>query len=174
MTKEEFYILNNLYEASVGRAQNQSELFLSHALRSRETYSCLVEAGLIDAKSATITQTGMESLERFRVNSAVILAAGSATRFIPLSLEQPKGLYEVRGERLIERQIQQLQEAGIRDITVVLGYKKDMFAYLEDKFNVRLIFNPAYNVKNNIESLLVAKEYLLLESFITKSNPNNS
>ena len=160
MTKEEFYILNNLYEASVGRAQNQSELFLSHALRSRETYSCLVEAGLIDAKSATITQKGMESLEAFRVNSAVILAAGSATRFIPLSLEQPKGLYEVRGERLIERQIQQLQEAGIRDITVVLGYKKDMFAYLEDKFNVRLIFNPAYNVKNNIESLLVAKEYL--------------
>ena len=46
-----------------------------------------------------------------------------ATRFIPLSLEQPKALYEVRGERLIERQIQQLQEAGIKDITIVITFK---------------------------------------------------
>ena len=43
---------------------------------------------------------------------------------------------------------------------MVLGYKKDMFAYLEEKYGVRLLFNPAYNVKNNIESLLTAKDAL--------------
>ncbi len=94
------------------------------------------------------------------VKHAVILAAGAATRFIPLSLEQPKGLFEVNGEKLIERQIRQLREAGIGDITLVLGYKREMFTYLEELFGVRLIYNPAYNTKNNIESLLCARDYL--------------
>ena len=160
MTKEEFYILNNLFEASQGRAQNTKDVFLSHALKSRKAYAELSEQNLIDSKNGMITAKGLSALEPYRVNSAVILAAGSATRFIPLSLEQPKGLYEVYGEKLIERQIQQLQEAGIRDITVVVGYKKEMFAYLERKFDVSLVFNPLYNVKNNIESLLTVKDRL--------------
>ena len=160
MKKEEFYILNNLYDASIGRAQNRTDLFLSHALRSGESIAELTEKELIDKSAGTLTPKGLEALEPYRVDNAVILAAGSATRFVPLSLELPKGLYEVRGERLIERQIQQLQEAGITDITVVTGYKKDLFEYLADKYGVRLIFNPAYNVKNNIESILAAKEYL--------------
>lgn len=91
------------------------------------------------------------------VRNAVILAAGAATRFIPLSLEQPKGLYEVNGERLIDRQIEQLLEAGITDITLVLGYKKEKFYYLKEKYGVRFIVNPSFNVKNNIESLRLAK-----------------
>jgi len=160
MTKNEFYVLNNLYDASIGRAQSTTDVFLNRAILSRDTVAQLITKGCIDKSSGELTSEGRKMLEPYRVESAVILAAGSATRFIPLSLEQPKGLYEVRGERLIERQIQQLQEAGIRDITIVLGYKKDMFVYLKEKYSVRLLFNPAYNVKNNIESLLVAKKYI--------------
>lgn len=95
-----------------------------------------------------------------KVRHAVILAAGAATRFVPLSLEQPKGLFEVGGQRLVDRQIEQLLQAGITDITVVLGYKKEMFAYLSEKYGVRLIDNPAYNTENNIRSLLCARDYL--------------
>ena len=160
MTRDEFNVLNNLFEASLGRARCSMDVGLTYSLRSRDAHQRLVELGFIDPECGTISRAGLEALEPYRVDSAVILAAGSATRFIPLSLEQPKGLYEVHGEKLIERQIQQLQEAGVEDITIVLGYKKDMFAYLKDKFGVRLLFNPAYNVKNNIESLLVAHEHL--------------
>ena len=92
-----------------------------------------------------------------KVCNAVILAAGAATRFVPLSLEQPKGLYEVNGERLIDRQIEQLLEAGITDISLVLGYKKERFDYLRGKYGVKFIVNPSFNTKNNIESLRVAK-----------------
>ena len=95
-----------------------------------------------------------------KVRNAVILAAGAATRFVPLSLEQPKGLYEVKGERLIERQIKQLHEAGITDITVVLGYKKEMFFYLEAKYGVKFIINPSFHIRNNIESLRLAKDVI--------------
>ena len=92
-----------------------------------------------------------------KVRNAVILAAGAATRFVPLSLEQPKGLYEVNGQRLIDRQIEQLWEAGITDITLVLGYKKEMFYYLKEKYGVKFVYNPSFNVKNNIESLRLAR-----------------
>ena len=67
------------------------------------------------------------------MKNAIILAAGTASRFVPLSAEFPKGLLEVKGEILIERQIRQLREAGVRDITLVLGYKAEMFSYLEGK-----------------------------------------
>ena len=160
MTREEFAVLNNLYDASKGMAQCSMDLTLLRALQSKTVLEHLIDQELVDRNTKVLSEKGMRALDAFRVDSAIILAAGSATRFIPLSLEQPKGLYEVRGERLIERQIQQLQEAGINDITVVLGYKKDMFTYLAEKYSVRLLFNAEYNTKNNIASLLVAKKYL--------------
>ena len=86
--------------------------------------------------------------------NAIIMAAGTASRFVPLSEETPKGLLEVRGEILIERQIKQLQEAGVSDITIVLGYKAEMFQYLSSKFGVRLVFNEDYNTYNNTSSMI--------------------
>ena len=78
------------------------------------------------------TEAGHVALEPYRVENAVILAAGLSSRFAPISYEKPKGLLVVRGEVLIERQIEQLISAGITDITVVVGYKKEYFFYLED------------------------------------------
>lgn len=86
--------------------------------------------------------------------NAVIMAAGMSSRFVPLSSEKPKGLLKVKGEILIERQIRQLLEAGIRDITVVTGYMADKFAYLADKFGVSLVHNPDYERYNNTSSVI--------------------
>ena len=44
----------------------------------------------------------------YRVDNAVIMAAGTSSRFAPLSYERPKALTEVKGEVLIERQIRQI------------------------------------------------------------------
>ncbi|MBQ1982979.1 MAG: NTP transferase domain-containing protein, partial [Clostridia bacterium] len=49
----------------------------------------------------------------YQVDNAVIMAAGTASRFAPLSYERPKALISVKGEVLIERQIRQLKEAGV-------------------------------------------------------------
>ncbi len=84
---------------------------------------------------------------------AVILAAGFGMRMVPINLTTPKAMLEVKGERLIERLIRQLQEAGITDITVVAGFLKDEFEYLIDDFNVRLVINKEYAGKNNLHSL---------------------
>lgn len=85
----------------------------------------------------------------------------SPTRFVPISLEKPKGLLVVKNEVLIERQIEQLQEAGIHEIVLVLGYKKEAFFYLEDKYEgLRIIINPEYNTKNNTHTLYLAQSWI--------------
>lgn len=96
----------------------------------------------------------------FKVDNAIILAAGTSSRFAPLSYEFPKALIEVKGEILIERQIKQLQEVGIQDIIIVTGYKGEQFDYLKDKYHVKLVHNINYLTRNNNASIYVVKNYL--------------
>lgn len=117
-----------------------------------------------------ITEIGLKALEPYKVDNAIIMAAGLSSRFVPLSLEKPKGLLIVKNEVLIERQIEQLQEAGIKKIVIVLGYKKEAFFYLEDKFEgIKIIINPQYNIKNNTHTLYLAQKYIR-NSYICSSD----
>ena len=102
----------------------------------------------------------MQNDKKYKVDNAVIMAAGMSTRLAPLSYETPKALLNVHGEVLIERQIRQLREAGIEEIFVVTGYKKECFSYLEEKFKVTLVENPYYETRNNHSSLYVVREHL--------------
>ena len=65
------------------------------------------------------------------ISNAIILAAGKSTRFAPFTYERPKGLFRVKGEYLIERQINQLIDAGVKEIYIVVGYMKEKFFFLE-------------------------------------------
>lgn len=95
-----------------------------------------------------------------KVDNAIIMAAGTSSRFAPLSYELPKALITVKGEVLIERQIKQLKAAGIKQIVVVTGYKAEKFAYLAEKFGVVLVHNPDYLTRNNNSSINAVREYL--------------
>lgn len=160
MQKDEFTLLNSLYNGAMGRAATLSDIYRKQTASTPGLLASLTERGYVSPESGQLTAKALKALEPYRVDNAVILAAGASTRFIPLSLEQPKGLFEVKGEPLIERQIQQLREAGITDITLVLGYKKEMFYYLKEKYGVHFMINPLFQVKNNIESLRLAGQKL--------------
>ena len=99
-------------------------------------------------------------LEEHKIDNAIILAAGMSTRFVPLSYEQPKGLLKVKGEVLVERQICQLREKGIQEVVIVVGYMKEKFQYLVDKYGVILVESKEYEKKNNHSSVYAAKRYL--------------
>ncbi len=93
--------------------------------------------------------------------NAIILAAGKSNRFAPFTYERPKGLFRVKGEILIERQINQLIEAGVKEIYIVVGYMKEKFFYLEQKYPmVHLLINNMFGAKGNLYSLYVAKDYI--------------
>ncbi len=115
-------------------------------------------AGLISER--TLTPAGERALEPYRVKSAVIMAAGLSSRFAPISYERPKGILKVRGDVLVERQIRQLREAGITDIAVVVGYKKEYFFYLAEKFDVDIVVNEEYATRNNNGSLWCVRKRL--------------
>jgi CTP:phosphocholine cytidylyltransferase/choline kinase len=99
-------------------------------------------------------------LREHKVDNAVIMAAGRSKRFAPISEYCPKGLTLVKGEVLIERQIRQLQEVGVTNIYVVVGYKKELFFYLGEKYNVTIVKNNQYNTKDNPQSLYLVKDIL--------------
>ena len=94
------------------------------------------------------------------VDNAVIMAAGTSSRFAHLSYEKPKALTVVKGEVLIERQISQLRDAGIDEILLICGYKKEQLDYLAGKFGVEIIDNPDHLTRNNNSSIWAVKERL--------------
>lgn len=99
------------------------------------------------------TAAGLELIRTHSPKNAVILAAGFCMRMVPINTDMSKAFLEVNGEPLIERLIRQLQEAGIRDITVVVGYLKESFEYLIDAYGVKLVVNTKFAAKNNLHSM---------------------
>ena len=89
------------------------------------------------------------------MKNAIILAAGKSNRFAPFTYERPKGLFRVKGEVLIERQLEQLKAAGITEIYIVVGYMKEKFFYLEERYGVKLLVNNTFAAKGNLYSLYV-------------------
>ena len=127
------------------------------------------------SKDYKVLEKGIDLLESHKVDNAIIMAAGFGSRFVPMTYEKPKGLLEVHGEVMIERQIKQLKEVGISDITIVVGNMKEKFEYLSDKYKVKLIYNKDYATKNNISSLYYAKDelkntYILTSDIYMKKN----
>lgn len=111
-------------------------------------------------KKQDLTQSELDLLAPYKVDNAIIMAAGMSNRCKPLAEILPKGLFVIKGEVLIEREIRQLQAAGINSIIVVVGYKAEKYSYLEKKFNVKLVMNEEYSFKNNVSSIYAAREYL--------------
>lgn len=107
-----------------------------------------------------LTNKAQMLLDSHKIDNAIILAAGVSSRFVPLCFEQPKSLLTVKGEVLIERQIRQLQAVGIEDITLVVGFMKERFAYLQEKYGVTLLVTDDYRIRNNHASVYAARHKL--------------
>ena len=59
---------------------------------------------------------------------AMILAAGRGERLRPLTDSVPKALVEVRGQSLLERHLENVRDAGIKDVVINLGWLGDQIA----------------------------------------------
>lgn len=96
-----------------------------------------------------------------RVERAIIIAAGLGNRMHPVTLYTPKPLVKVNGVRMIDTVIDGLHNNGINEIYIVVGYFKEQFEVLKEKYsNITLIDNPYYDTCNNIASLYVARDYI--------------
>jgi CTP:phosphocholine cytidylyltransferase-like protein/thiamine kinase-like enzyme len=114
---------------------------------------------------------GEINMPKYKVDNAIILAAGMGSRFIPITFEMPKGLVKVHGKPLLERQIEQVKAAGINEIIVVTGYMREKYEYLKDKYSdIKLVYNKEYTTKNNLSSLYHARRFLKNSYILSSDN----
>ena len=114
---------------------------------------------------------------------AIILAAGIASRLRPLTSNTPKCLLKVGERTLLQRSMDALIKAGIREFVIVTGYLHEQIEDFVRKTyqdslplregrggSFRFIYNKDYETTNNIYSLWLARpeaegqEVLLLDS----------
>lgn len=119
----------------------------------------LIQEGFLDEYMG-VTEKAQEYMGKRSPRNAVILAAGFGMRMVPINMETPKALLEVKGETLIERLIKQLHQVGVTEIYVVVGFMKEQFEFLIDDYGVELLVNSDYAGKNNLHSLKLAADKL--------------
>lgn len=57
---------------------------------------------------------------------AIILTAGEGTRMRPLTVTKPKTMLQVGGKPILQYNVESLRDAGINDITMVVGYREEV------------------------------------------------
>ncbi len=93
---------------------------------------------------------------------AIILAAGRGSRMKDLIDERPKCLVELRGKPLLERQLEALREAGISEIAIVTGYKREQLT----NRGLTEFHNSRWADTQMVSSLACAQEWLQSEPCI--------
>ena len=86
------------------------------------------------------------------INTAIIIAAGLGSRMKKLTTAIPKCLLEVNGKSILSRLIDNFAEHNVLDVSVVVGYKKELIKNL----GLRCFENGEY-INNNILCYFTSK-----------------
>lgn len=108
-----------------------------------------------------------------RITTALLLAAGTGSRLLPLTQESPKCLTLVSEISILERLVENLTAQGFEKLVVVTGHlSASIEDFLGTKCNdlvIEYVHSPFYKTTNNIYSLWMVREimkepFVLLES----------
>lgn len=169
LTRKQFNILDALVENNEKKSQRELSELTNMSLGSvNKTIKELTENGLIEGDF--ITSKGVDAMEPYRVQRAVIIAAGFGSRMVPITLNTPKPLVRVKGSRIIDSCLDALKDAGINEIYIIRGYLAEQFDQLLYKYpNIKFIENPIYNEANNLSSIVCAGD-LLQNAYVVEAD----
>ncbi len=175
LTRKQFEVLACLAERGGASQRRIAERIGMSVGTVNKTIGELRERGLTDEEG--ITEAGFAALEPYRVKRAIFIAAGFGSRLVPITLNTPKPLVRVKGQRIIDSLLDAVISAGIPEIYIVRGYLGEQFDQLLYKYpSVRFIENAAYNEANNILSVLCAGKLVenayILEADLLLRNPS--
>ena len=88
--------------------------------------------------------------------SAVVLAASRGGQLGELTRDKPKCMVDVRGRPLLQRLVSTLSESGVREITVVRGWRKEAVA----ASGARFVDNDRFAETGEVASLALAASAL--------------
>ena len=122
----------------------------------KDVFALVGNAELADAESRYLPSTGREIC-------SIVLAASRGSAFGELTEDKPKAMLDVRGQPLLRRLVQTINESGLNDITVVRGYKKDAI----DLPSITYIDNDKYQDTRSVGSLACAADKLEGECIVS-------
>jgi CTP:phosphocholine cytidylyltransferase-like protein len=169
LSRKEFDILEVLTTAKNPLSQRQIEEKTPYSLSTiNRTIKDLAEKSYVE--NGNITSAGVNALEPYRVKRAIFIAAGFGTRLVPITLNTPKPLVRVNGNRIIDGLIDACLAAGINDIVIVRGYLAEQFDQLLYKYPmIKFLENPSYNEANNISSAICAR-YMMSNAYVLEAD----
>ena len=155
---------NHLMRASITAMQNT-------AMEIQERVSIAdVEKKIVPVKEVFRIQNATEYSEAEQkylpksnvAMNAVILAASQGANFGSLTNDKPKAMLKIGDTSILSRLISQFNSAGIKNISVVAGYKKEAI----NVPNINLLENNAYDNTGILYSLYQAVDILDGPTFI--------
>ena len=114
----------------------------------REVFELTGQAELAQAEARYLAAAGGQR--------AILLAASRGEKLGPLTERRPKCMIDVRGEPLLQRLVRTLNQSGLRDVTVVRGYRKEAI----DLAGIEAVDNDRYAETGEAASLACAFDRL--------------
>lgn len=176
LQQKEFNILSVIEEQNAKLSQREIAKLTNLSIGTvNSTIAKLEENNFIN--EGKITQQGLSELEPYRVKKIIFIAAGFSSRLAPITLNTPKPLIRVNGQRIIDSMLDTATNLGIEEIYIVRGHLSEQFDQLTYKYpNIKFIDNPKYNEENNISSAFCAKDLFensyICEADIILKNPH--
>ena len=90
---------------------------------------------------------------------AIITAAASSPRLLPLTKHTPVSLLDVGGRAILEHQFEVLKQAGIEDVLVITGFCADQVEGL-CRDRATCVYNPFYEICNVAMNLWLVRREL--------------
>ena len=107
----------------------------------------------------------------------IVLAAGKGERLMPLTRNTPKPLLDLgNGKTLIELQLESMEKSGvISEIILVIGYlagqiETKLNFYKRTNIKIETVYNPFFDISNNLISLWLARYYMNEDFMITNGD----
>lgn len=108
------------------------------------------------------------------MKQVIVMAAGLGSRLKELTKNTPKPLLKINNKAMLETNIEYMIEAGINRVVIIVGYLKEKFMYLKEKFNgkIEIVFveNNRYSEFNTIYSMYCARNAFVCDSYFTTAD----
>jgi len=169
LSKKQFEVLTALVDNTAELSQREISTATSFSLGTvNKVMKELCELGYVE--DGRVTVKGIDALEPYRVQRAIIIAAGFGSRLVPITLNTPKPLVRVHGKRIIDTLLDAIVAAEIPEVYIVRGYLAEQFDQLVYKYPmIKFLENPAYNEANNISSAMCTR-YLLKNAYVCEAD----
>jgi len=99
-----------------------------------------------------------------RITTALLLAAGTGSRLMPLTSNSPKCLTLVNEQSILERLVINLKKQGFKRLVVITGYLenciKEFLTANSGNLTIEFVYSPLYKTTNNIYSLWMARNII--------------